>query len=368
MADNFSVTLSEKDWDARQAAWRCPVLKIPGAMLREVFHSGKREDPRHYRPEDGVIFWVGPSRPEELVAQIELTKKLDEIEEEKLRIEREKVAIEHEKVRLEKTWKWATAIGSVIAFIAGLLFPHPGNSPSVAVPANVAPVPAGEQLDKSLAELVRSGRNAGVNYVIESIAMIVDLDAPGTQPGKLDVAQVNIVYNVFAMDPVAKFNETFHSMQKNVEMSRIQGPDQEGDLTERAAAHLKWDVVQDIAAGQRHTIVTSARYTYALPYPKTRHVHDFKNLGPNEDVWCYPNEEDVVGEIVLVIRSRRPVLAPKFGDLLLVDASLPTRTAADKAVPRLSVPDGKSNALYVLSGRWKAVKKGQYAELHLVRQ
>ena len=57
---------------------------------------------------------------------------------------------------------------------------------------------AGFVADNSLPTLTVAARQANRDYVIETATMFVNLDAQGSQPGKIRAVDVRIVYTVFA--------------------------------------------------------------------------------------------------------------------------------------------------------------------------
>ena len=154
MESAFTTTLSESDWDPRLGGWHCEALNIPGSVLQALFAGGRQIDPREFQRDGQTIKWSGDRHPSELLARIALTVDLSKLEDEKLGLERQKLALEKEKLRSEKFWKMASAIGSVLAFVAGLLLPigkslpHPFSSSATAqtvpqvVPTQVAKLPA----------------------------------------------------------------------------------------------------------------------------------------------------------------------------------------------------------------------------------
>jgi hypothetical protein len=74
----FTTTLTEREWDTDVSGWRCPVLKIPGAKVEDVFVLGGRVDSSSYEVnhELGVVRWVRPETPERATVFIRLTEEL----------------------------------------------------------------------------------------------------------------------------------------------------------------------------------------------------------------------------------------------------------------------------------------------------
>jgi len=226
---------------------------------------------------------------------------------------------------------------------------------------------AGFVADNSLPTLTVAARQANRDYVIETATMFVNLDAQGSQPGKIRAVDVRIVYTVFALNEVKEFDEGYHSMQANVNIHRIRGSDPETALAESAPAHKSWLVNTSISPGSRRTIVTGARYVYTLPLPSTRSVHDYHNLGPLDDAWCYPNESDIIGEFTLIIQSRYPIRPPQDGDMLMMDRSDPKQESRRPETPSLHAPDVRGAGPYVLVAKWGKVLPRQSVQVRFSR-
>jgi hypothetical protein len=79
----FASRLIDSDWDETLAAWRCPALQIPGAVVRDIIVDGKRIDKAEYEVLHGqaMIHWVLPDRPERIAVVLELTESLSLVSE-----------------------------------------------------------------------------------------------------------------------------------------------------------------------------------------------------------------------------------------------------------------------------------------------
>jgi hypothetical protein len=74
----FTTTITDRDWDSELGGWRCPALKIPGAMVDAVFVAGARVDPSWYEVlrEHSFIRWVRPDHPQQAIVSLKLTQEL----------------------------------------------------------------------------------------------------------------------------------------------------------------------------------------------------------------------------------------------------------------------------------------------------
>lgn len=67
----FTVRLSQDDFDPVTRAWRFPALELPGASVKEVYADGERVDPEKYRFVGKQMRWVpGDTFPEKLLALV----------------------------------------------------------------------------------------------------------------------------------------------------------------------------------------------------------------------------------------------------------------------------------------------------------
>ncbi len=215
-------------------------------------------------------------------------------------------------------------------------------------------------------EMMAAGKKFHRDYVIESATMLVKLKTDPAFPGQTSVGEVRLVYTILALTNVTTFDEEFHSPLPNVNIERIRGSDPESDFKEPAPTKKTWDVRVNLKAGERRTIVTGAKYTYTLPFPEKRNVHDFHDLTPREDVWGYPNTEDVIGELTILVESDAPLKTPRDGDALLAE-QIHGQRVVHANTPALRAPEKESPAPYVLVARWQKVMPGQLVELRLAR-
>jgi hypothetical protein len=77
-ATTFTVALTDKDWDRELGAWRCPVLKIPGARVEDVLVAGSSANFSYYEVNYGLgtVRWARPKPPERATVVIKLTEEL----------------------------------------------------------------------------------------------------------------------------------------------------------------------------------------------------------------------------------------------------------------------------------------------------
>jgi len=201
--------------------------------------------------------------------------------------------------------------------------------------------------DSDLPRLMRllTERNPGYPYVIEAVTMITRFEqASPTQR----VADVRTIYTLFAIKDFTDdaFLEDYHShTTKNV--TRVPGSEPESD-TEPA----KWKVLVGAKKGQRRTLMTSVRFTYDVPFPVPGTEHCFSPIGGfDEERRYYPNDQDVIGQLTMIIESSTLHFSePGNDDACIVNPPDPSGEKIDPIIqkPSRRAKDGWS----VVTHRW----------------
>jgi hypothetical protein len=81
MSMSFLVDLRPDAWNEQLRGWSCPVLKIPGAEIDDLYASSHRVDSTWYTAETniGMVQWVHDDQPPaSSTAQLTLTKDLED--------------------------------------------------------------------------------------------------------------------------------------------------------------------------------------------------------------------------------------------------------------------------------------------------
>jgi hypothetical protein len=89
---DFTVTVSEDDWDAIKGGWRCPALQIPSTQVRNLYVEGTAVDPKLYdvNNELSLIRWSLNTHPKHAAVHIQAQKALST---EELTLKWKKIAI-----------------------------------------------------------------------------------------------------------------------------------------------------------------------------------------------------------------------------------------------------------------------------------
>lgn len=75
---DFTITLSNDDWDPLKGGWRCPALQIPGTRVKTVYVGGTAADPKLYEVNYllCLIRWGQAAHPKQASVHIEAEKAL----------------------------------------------------------------------------------------------------------------------------------------------------------------------------------------------------------------------------------------------------------------------------------------------------
>lgn len=75
---DFTVTLSEDDWDLLKGGWRCPALQLPESEISGIYINGSLSDSKKYEinKELHLIRWSGASKPKQIAVHIKISKAL----------------------------------------------------------------------------------------------------------------------------------------------------------------------------------------------------------------------------------------------------------------------------------------------------
>lgn len=148
------------------------------------------------------------------------------------------------------------------------------------------------------------GTDLKKRYVIKSVIQTYNFELLGEHAETLLVKE-RIIYDLIALRDISKAEDVFKegyssNFAKNV--LRWFGNDREESL--HMGNQHSYYVHFDCKKGDSHTIMTGADFYYSLPLADNRYT-PFRDtrLAANEDLWIYPNEEDVIGKLTMIISS-----------------------------------------------------------------
>jgi hypothetical protein len=216
--------------------------------------------------------------------------------------------------------------------------------------------------DDGLPPLIGLARQNDVQkYVIESATMIVTLDPAVQQQvaGELTM-ETRFIYTIFALQDLRRgdFTESVHGTGGVARLAGSNEGQAESPDSENQRALKSWIVPVDLKKGQRTTIATGTVYLEKAPFAPRQH-HQFQ-LTETQDAFCYPNSEDVIGQLTIMVQSTLPLLPSVNGDAGL-NTRRPAGTGDDWGTPEFHNTDSEGIHRSVVAYRWANVVPGQVA-------
>lgn len=165
--------------------------------------------------------------------------------------------------------------------------------------------------DTVLAFCFDQGYKYSSPLIIKSLIVSVRLELIGVNKDTL-LAQERINYTVVALRDIFENENVFvedYSTSYASKIKRWFGTEQEQSIS--MSNPNQYYVVFECKKGETKTIITGADYYYKYPLQDKR-SSDFRNivLGTEEDLWIYPNKDDVIGDLTIIIESASLKLIP----------------------------------------------------------
>ncbi len=151
---------------------------------------------------------------------------------------------------------------------------------------------------------VAKGIELNKKYILKTIVQTYDAELKGTNKDTL-VVKERIIYDIFALQDITKVQDIFkegYSSNVAFKVERWFGSEREKPL--HMGNESTYYVHFDCKQGESITLMTGADFYYTYPLKSGRHS-PFReyNLNSNEDLWIYPNEEDVIGKLTMIWAS-----------------------------------------------------------------
>ena len=234
-----------------------------------------------------------------------------------------------------------------------------------------------------LKDAIQEGIKRQADYVMESVTYMVritDVTNIVTDTNGMTCMATNrlinsrIVYVLRALKDIsANENTTFaeiYSSPYATELRYWPGSDLEKSRTGGGTVafdpyhyysnqFVKYNVFFNAQMGDTHTIVTGADETLALPFPDQRVSRDVL-LRKNEDVVLYPNDDDVIGELTIIIESDTTHFVPMHPLRFNAGAKSAPVDDGQVTMSESGDPADKSHpSTSVISARWRMVMPGE---------
>jgi hypothetical protein len=161
-------------------------------------------------------------------------------------------------------------------------------------------------------------------YIIRSIVQTYDAILIGKNKDSLLIKE-RITYDIIAIQDITKNEDVFiedYSSTVADNVKRWFGTNREVNI--HMGNQQKFVVQIECKKGLSRTIMTGADFYYKLPLKNDR-ISQFRNikLNNNEDLWVYPNSDDVVGQHTMIFSSEDLYLKP------IADAAIHTKSTTN---------------------------------------
>lgn len=158
--------------------------------------------------------------------------------------------------------------------------------------------------DQLVSFCLAKGTELKKKYVLKSIVQTYDAELIGKSKDTL-VVKERIIYDILALQDIAKAENIFkegYSSNVAFKVERWFGNEREKLL--HMGNESTFYVHFECKKGESITMMTGADFYYTFPLKDNRFspFRDYK-LASNEDLWIYPNEEDVIGKLTMIWSS-----------------------------------------------------------------
>lgn len=151
---------------------------------------------------------------------------------------------------------------------------------------------------------ISRGLKTGKEYIILSVSMLIRVEDKPSE--KLRHSNYRIVYTLLPLKDRAEFQERYTTGNKHAEILHWYGTEPEVGHTDTS-----YDVKFQVQKGTPYTVVTGADYKYPLPLSANRKAAaEILTLPSNEEFYSYPNTEDQICQLSILIESPTTVLQP----------------------------------------------------------
>ncbi|MDX6444407.1 MAG: hypothetical protein QOH71_1481 [Blastocatellia bacterium] len=196
-------------------------------------------------------------------------------------------------------------------------------------------------------------------YLLESVTLLISMSETKSVANSTERrAKARTVYTMRALQNITKqkaaFTESYSS--KYAKIQRWKGTSQEVYREERPDYDVLFGPLKD---GEIKTIVTGADYVYSLPLPIGRSaLRGSVPLSASQDHWSYPNDNDIVCEINIVLESDSIRVQPV--SLGAKRRGIDGRITAHNVIAE-APPEAQSNIS--LTASWSNVMPGEIVSL-----
>jgi hypothetical protein len=217
------------------------------------------------------------------------------------------------------------------------------------------PAPRPSVKTAGLEKLIAAGRSLGKPYVLDDVTALVRIHDVAKGGKKERHVKWRIVYTVRALQPITKTDKLFKESYSSAfaQLRRWFGTEKEIGETGEA-----YSVMMDIPEGETRTIVTGATFVYDLPLNNNRSAFGERILlAQDQEFFSYPNQEDCIGELTLLIEADKAKISPV--------GQAAKRSRPDGSVaPDVEVHSDPSGEQHSISAHWKDLMPMEEVGIH----
>jgi len=167
---------------------------------------------------------------------------------------------------------------------------------------------AASNFDNDLKTCIKEAQKEGKDYVIESILVNVDVD---TVKSDTLVEKVRIIYTIRALKDLTgiSFTEKYATTSNGI-LKHVFGSEKEN----LSGTGNVFDIPLDLSNNQTKTLVTGCDYYFKYPLQMGRNeVAGDIPVNSTQDVYIYPDEDDVIKSLTIRIASTNLNIRPMPG-------------------------------------------------------
>lgn len=204
---------------------------------------------------------------------------------------------------------------------------------------------------------IARGYNAHKDYIMLSTAMSVRVE--DNPVGHARHSYSRIVYTILPLKDEAGFPERYTTGDKKAIIAHWYGSE-----TEVGHTDTSYDVKFPVKKGTPYTLITGADYTYPLPLsPNRKAAAESLTLSPSEEFYSYPNQDDEICKLSVLIESPTTNLRPAETEAgLRYTLAGTTGNIGRSAIHFVAKDDNGNNGS--LSAHWDSVKPGEEVGIH----
>ena len=158
---------------------------------------------------------------------------------------------------------------------------------------------------------IEKGMELKKKYALRSVIQSYDFDFVNNKK-EIMIVKERIMYDLIALEDISKQENIFkeeYSSNVAFKVERWYGNHEEKvvHMGNESAYYVHFNCKK----GKTTTLVTGADFFYKYPLSNGR-PSPFRDytLGSNEDLWIYPNDEDVIGRLTMIVSSDKMKFVP----------------------------------------------------------